>query len=467
MSSSEAIADFECSGAGSSVSPLPECTVSLKRNFAWTVVGNAALALCQWATLVIIAKLGTVEMVGIFAYALAVALPVAFLVHMQLRTLYVTDLNAFYPFAQVLGLRYVLASIAGIILCCVLSVSQQTAAALVVIVLVCAAQATDSISESYFAVAQRAERMDRICQSQLLRGFLSVVGLALALVVTRNLVWAAAAFAAGKLLVLLFYDAADATFALSVDTAKLVQSGRWDRFRPAWDSSNQIRLFWVVLPIGVASVLILVTGNMPRYMIAGDLGPAAVGIYAAISYLPAALMMVATALGNAAFARMSRDFHLGDLKAFLSVLSRLVAVCAALGAAAFVLTIICGRQLLLVLYRPEYANHARLLVAMMLVGWVGAVTACLGCAMSAARQFSVQVPLFAITTVVAYVGCHALIPRYGLAGAAVATGIAMTAQMVGSVLVLWRAISRSTARAATTPAPVRLRSASAEPLHEA
>lgn len=436
---------------------------SLRRNFAWTVLGNAVLAGCQWATFVVIAKLGTVEMVGTFAFAFAVALPIAFIVHMQLRTLFVTDLENHYPFAQMLGLRYGLAGAAALILLAVLLFTHQKPASLAIIGLVCLAQVTDSISENYFAIAQRAERMDRISRSQLLRGLLSLAGVAVMLLMTHSVVWGASAFALGKLLVLFAYDAAPATLAMLHEPGGARPRGRLASFRPEWNAANQMRLFWVVLPIGVASILILLTGNMPRYVIAKYLGAAAVGIYAALGYLPASMMMVATALGNAAFARLSRDYYLGNVSSFVSVLVRSVAACAAMGLGSVLLALLCGRRLLLLLYRPEYANHTQLLLLLMIVGCTGCVTACLGCAMSAAQQFRIQVPVFVFVALSAFLACRELIPRYGLMGAAAAAGLAMTVQMVGSIAVLWHAIARCENASARS---VRMRHAAAQPLSE-
>jgi hypothetical protein len=41
--------------------------LSLRLNFSWTMVGNFVYAGCQWGMLMVLAKLGTPEIVGTFA----------------------------------------------------------------------------------------------------------------------------------------------------------------------------------------------------------------------------------------------------------------------------------------------------------------------------------------------------------------------------------------------------------------
>jgi hypothetical protein len=49
---------------------------SLRWNFSWTFVGNIIYSACQWAILVVLAKIGNAEMVGQYGLAMAVATPI-------------------------------------------------------------------------------------------------------------------------------------------------------------------------------------------------------------------------------------------------------------------------------------------------------------------------------------------------------------------------------------------------------
>ena len=64
---------------------------SLRTAVAWTFAGNTIYAACQWAMLVIVAKLGSADAVGVFALAFAVTAPVMLLTGLQLRAVQATD----------------------------------------------------------------------------------------------------------------------------------------------------------------------------------------------------------------------------------------------------------------------------------------------------------------------------------------------------------------------------------------
>ncbi len=414
--------------------------LSVRHNFAWTLAGNLTYALCQWTVIVLLAKLGNTEMVGRFALALAVAYPITFIAHMQLRVIFVTDLEGKYPAAEMLGLRLLLSALAIPILLITCKIASYSAQTTLVILVVGVAQLIDCISENYFAIAQRQDRMDRIAISQMLRSLLSLCVVALAVYLTRSLLWGVAGYVVGRVSVLLLYDASRATFALS--GSSLPPATFLERILPHWNFRKQFQMLWVALPLGVVAVLGSLNANMPRYFIEKSLGPGEVGIYSALSYIPAAALMIATALGYAVFARLSKLYFDGDLLGFEHMLAKAVAVCAVLGLGGLLGGAILGRQVLTLLYRPEYAAHVDLLLWLLGVGAVGCVTSCLGCAMSAASQFRQQPPLLLVVTGASLFACYLLIPRFGLRGAAIAALVAMCVQLCGTAMVIHRAIGK-------------------------
>ena len=70
--------------ARASVSQNPVLGASLRWNFSWTFVGNVVYSACQWAMLVVLAKIGNPEMVGQYGLAMAIATPVLALSTLQL-----------------------------------------------------------------------------------------------------------------------------------------------------------------------------------------------------------------------------------------------------------------------------------------------------------------------------------------------------------------------------------------------
>jgi len=72
----------------------------------------------------------------------------------------------------------------------------------------------------------------------------------------------------------------------------------------------------------------------------------------------------------------------------------------------------------------------------MVVAWIGYLGQFLGYAMTAARLFAHQIPLFAVGVLTIAVGSYWLVPRMGLQGAIVATMAGVTVQLLASAAVL-------------------------------
>jgi O-antigen/teichoic acid export membrane protein len=90
--------------------------LTLRRNFSWTLVGNVVYAACQWGMLVVLAKLGSREIVGQFTLGLAVTAPVLMLANLQLRAVQVTDARHEYCFGDYLGLRLITTGLALLVI---------------------------------------------------------------------------------------------------------------------------------------------------------------------------------------------------------------------------------------------------------------------------------------------------------------------------------------------------------------
>jgi O-antigen/teichoic acid export membrane protein len=411
--------------------------LSLTSNFIWTLIGNVVYTGCQWSVVVALAKIANPEVVGQFALALAVAFPITYIANLQLRTLFVTDLDNKYPFYEMLGLRCVLSGVAMIAVFITCRITGYGASMSRVIFVVALAQLVDCLSESYYGIFQRDERLDRISVSLIMRHLVGASALITAVYFTHSLLLGVSGLVFGRGVVLLLYDARYG--------APDVASARRTLFAcltPRWDPRTQLRMVWIALPLGIASVLVSVNGNVPRYVVEHFLGRRELGIYSAISYIPAGATMIGTALGFAVFARLAKLFSNGEVAAFRTLLIKTGGICLGLGLAGFIATVVAGRQLLVILYRPEYAEHVNLLRLLMIVGAVQFLLTCLGCALTAASQFRVQVPLFLGITATSVLGCVTLVPRMGLLGAAIAVLISAIVQLLSVGFVMLRALER-------------------------
>jgi O-antigen/teichoic acid export membrane protein len=137
--------------------------------------------------------------------------------------------------------------------------------------------------------------------------------------------WASGEVAVGALLL----AAAWAAVLLALDrpaTARLRHGGA-----PAGPPRQWLGLARKVLPLGIAGALIVLNASLPRYLIAAQLGAAALGRFAAMASFVAAGTMLATVLGQTASPRLARAAALRDRATFARLMATILLPCVALG----------------------------------------------------------------------------------------------------------------------------------------
>ena len=407
----------------------PAHGLSLRQNFAWTVLGNVVYGACQWGMLVALAKLGSPEMVGQFALGLALCAPVMMLANLQLRAVQATDARNEYRFGEYLGLRLLATAVAFAAICLIAWLAGYRWQTALLVILVGIAKSVESVSDAIYGLMQKCERLDRIAIAMMLRGVGSVVVFGLALWFTRSVAWAVVALAAWWSVVLLTYERNTGSRLLRASASDD------DRFAPCWKWDKLRQLAWLSLPLGVVMVLISLNTNIPRYFIEHFLGEAALGYFAALAYVMVAGYTVMGALGQSASPRLAR-YYQSDRAAFKRLLAKMLLVAAAVGAAGILVAVLWGRPLLTLLYRRDYAEHANVFVWVMVAAAISYMGSMLGYGMTAARIFRAQVPIFAVSGLGIALTCLLLLKPYGLVAAAYALAAGAGIAVVGSAAML-------------------------------
>jgi O-antigen/teichoic acid export membrane protein len=195
-----------------------------------------------------------------------------------------------------------------------------------------------------------------------------------------------------------------------VTLSTLKQALKWSQLWP---------LARTALPLCVVMLLINLHIHVPRYFLA-DLGEAQVGYFAAVASLAAIPELVTTALGQSAVRQLAIRYA-QDQRAYLVLAGQLLTIGAALGLAGILGAIALGRPVLSLLFRPEYAAYADVLIWLMVARMVMNVQSFLGYSMTAARWFKLQIWTYGLMLVSLFVAAWFMIPKWGSLGAAWAT----------------------------------------------
>lgn len=402
--------------------------VPLGRSVSWALVGNVFYAICQWGAVVLLARLGSVEILGRFALALALTAPVFLLASLQLRSILATDAREQFRFMDYAALRTLAMLLA--LLATGLLAPRDSADAFATVAFIALAKSFEGLSDVFYGQHQRLERMDRVATSLALRGAAGLLGIVAGL----KLAGTAAAAAAGMALawgsILLVYD---------IGFGTLGAFGRDAMIALRWSNAPRIlALTRLSFPLGLVLMLISLQSNIPRYFLDAHGGSKALGAFAALSaFLSVGLVMVGS-LGQSAAPRMSRRFAAGEYPAFLRLVGWVCLAAVLVGVVGWLVAVVGGASLLGLLLGESYRPLAPELAWLMAMGIVAYLASALGYALTAARQIHVQVPMLLVACLTVAGTSFALVPRHGVLGAAWAVGAGFTVQALGSLGVLWK-----------------------------
>ncbi|GAA6617517.1 lipopolysaccharide biosynthesis protein [Scytonema sp. NUACC26] len=420
--------------------------LTLHHNFSWTFIGNLVYAACQWGMLVVLAKLGSPEMVGQFTLGLAVTAPIIMLTNLQLQHVQATDVVHQYLFGDYLGLRVISTVLALLVIVLITLIAGYRWETSLIILLIGLAKGFESISDVFYGLLQKYERMDRVAISMMIKGPLSLLLLGIGVYMSSSVTWGTVGLTVAWALVLLCYDIRTSTNILNYQATPHSEETRIQNtvngVQPQWNLKQLTKLVRLTLPLGIVMMLISLNSNIPRYFIERQLGERELGIFAALAYLTILGNMVVTALGQSATPMLAKYYASGNGTAFRALLFKLVGIGAILGGAVVLVTLVIGKEILTIVYQSEYGQHKDLFVWLMVAAAINNVSSFLGYGMSAARYFRIQIPLFVIVTGTLALACLWLLPNYGLRGAAIALLIAAVVQAGLSLGVIIYALFR-------------------------
>jgi O-antigen/teichoic acid export membrane protein len=398
--------------------------LSLRSNFAWVLTGNVVYAACQWGMIVALAKLGSSFMIGQFSLGVAIATPVLMFSNLHLRAVQATDALRLTSFAEYVRLRGAMTLCGLAVIAAIACFGRYELQTRMVILTVALAKGIETLSDLHYGLFQLNDRLDQVGRSMMLRGVLSVAALSTGLYLTHSVLGGCVGLALVWLAALLFFDVPRGR--------RFAASARSQGLRRSWS------LMLMALPLGASTTMAALNLNMPRYFIHARLGERQLGIYSAMAYATVAMILVADSMGHCAIPRMSRLYAAGRLPEFRSFLLKLLAAGGALGLAGVAVAQLMGVRLLTLLYGHEYAAHYRIFLVLIMATAIHCVACMFTSAITSARCFRIQVPLYALVVGSNAIACARWVPTAGLAGGAAAMAVAAVTHLVlGAAIVGW------------------------------
>lgn len=407
--------------------PSGEAAVPLKRLIGYGLVGQLTFVVSQFGLLLALSRLGTVEDVGRYGLASAIATPIFLMFSFGFRVNQATDLAGRHSFREFAALRSISSALSYGLVAIIAATLVDRATALVLVIFA-ASRAAENRSTLIYGLLQKYDQMRLVARSLVLRGVGGAGGFALALWLSRSplvaygalfLVWTAVALAHDQ-------RAANRLTRGSDEDRPATRAGLVDILRTSW-------------PIAINSLLGGAQASVPRFAINALLGLGALGKFTLVAYAMQAINTVVMAIAQSMLARLALYRLKGETKRFFRTLHTIIAVLFAGGLVAALVALAVGDPLLLLVFGPKYSGLGSLLALCLVTATVSAAVTILQTGLTSARRFIANMWIRLAGVAIVAGGSYAGAALAGLHG--VFAG--MIAAFAGQMVLLYALLRRS------------------------
>ena len=389
----------------------------LLKKAKWLVGGNFVFAFSQWVILIFFARMTNQENLGQYALALAIVTPIFAVGNLQLRPLYILDVNSEqkYTYTHFYYLRLICSFIA---LACCLVLGLFFNVSILVLLLVGLLKFFESYSDIIYAYYNAHDQTQLISKSLFLKGALSVLAVALGLYLF-DFYTALILFLFVYIVVWLFIDN------LYIQKTKEIKK-----------MSLDLGIMKSAIPMGISLGIVTLQSNIPRLFLDQYASIEAVGIFTVLSYFIIVGSIFINSICQYLSPRLTHAWN-HNRAYFKKLLSMALFVAGGLGLIAIFLSYFMGEFVLNLVYGAEYVAYTDAFVLTMVAGFILYLATVLGYTLTAIGFIKQQVYLFSIVLIFSVLVSYLCIPEYGIVGGIYTLMVSYLVQCVLSLLVVF------------------------------
>ena len=388
----------------------------LLKKAKWLVGGNFVFAFSQWVILIFFARMTNQENLGQYALALAIVTPIFAVGNLQLRPLYILDVNSEqkYTYTHFYYLRLICSFIA---LACCLVLGLFFNVSILVLLLVGLLKFFESYSDIIYAYYNAHDQTQLISKSLFLKGTLSVLAVAVGLYLF-DFYTALILFLIVYLVVWLFIDN------LYIQKTQEIKK-----------MSLDLGIMKSAIPMGISLGIVTLQSNIPRLFLDQYASIEAVGIFTVLSYFIIVGSIFINSICQYLSPRLTHAWN-HNRAYFKKLLSMALLIAGGLGLIAIFLSYFMGEFVLNLVYGAEYVAYTDAFVLTMVAGFILYLATVLGYTLTAIGFIKQQVYLFSIVLIFSVLVSYLCIPEYGIVGGIYTLMVSYLVQCILSLLVV-------------------------------
>jgi O-antigen/teichoic acid export membrane protein len=392
---------------------LTDTQRSLPLNMTWGALGYIMLGVGRFLVFALLVKFLPESTVGQFALALVIVTPLSFLINMEMRPVYVSDLFGKIDIAHMLGARIVtsillVSSLLTIVyvmqserLTTSLGISVWSISQCQILLAIGVVRIIEAIGDVYHAVLQKHEQLNFVAISMSIKSSLLMAVTAIFLPYTENIFTMLISWVIITGIMVFFYDRRKAS--------------RFEQLSPKFNIKQSLNIGKLAFPVGLLVALRGYNEGVARFFLTEEM----VAYFVAMTMIVTALGGIQDGINQAILPRLSHSFSY-NIVSFWSLLLRVIISGATVMGCVIVLVWWQGEFILRLLYNASYSEYHSNFVLVMCAGLLIITSTILGEGLFACQRYKTRLAAVAIGFSCNGLICYFTIAQGGVKSAVVA-----------------------------------------------
>ena len=383
---------------------------NLKKNTIWNIIGTGINAFASLIFMIIVTRINDVNEAGIFTFAFSLATLFNVIGTYAGRIYQVTEKkdisnNEFLVNRLITCLIMMIIAIGYVIL------KKYELNKIIIVVLLCIWKMLEAFSDVIYAFLQKNDELYKVGVTLTIKNILGIAVFLVVDLITKNLIISILSFIIVYTLVMIFYD--------------FIQADMRKQIKGRVEKKNVLDIFVKGFPTFCVTFLNIYIINASKYAIDGLMADSYQAIFGII-VMPATLKILLAQFMVHPFLNIINNYvEKNDYKSVNKLLLKISACLFVIGVVAIVFCYFIGIYILEFVYGISLIDY-NLCLSIILVGSIfSALTSVIITILIAMRYTVIQMIIYIVVTVCAYISSNILVQKFGVMGASVSYSLIM------------------------------------------
>ncbi len=375
---------------------------NFKKNTIWNTVGITLNSFNSLFFLIIINRINSVDVAGIFSFAFSVACSLYVVGIYAGRTYQISDINGELNDREYLIHKFLTCGLMLILTVLFIIIKDYSLEKNIIILFLCFYKCLDAFSDTLYGYLQKNEELYIVGKSLFFKSLLGILLFLIIDIVTKNIILSCFVLVINSILFLLLYDARK--------SIKLIDDKKVN-------INNVMRLFRLGFSVFAFSFLAVFIVNIPKYIIDFLLSNEFQTIFSVIVMPGTVMSLCGQYIMSPLLTNVVDCFNHQRYKEFNGMITKIIKILVVLGILIEIAAYILGIPVLSFVYALNLTEYRLDLILIIFGAIMYAIAGIYSTALITMRKNNVQLLIYIISSLFGVIICYFLISNFGIHGA--------------------------------------------------